>query len=874
MSFGEIQRALRRWPAPPETIGPDATDPLTLRFLNCLRDATENPEQVGPADIAALTSQILRREALLQHNEHLELEVPNPRHASWPDQAQWVSFGLDVLGENKKSVRLRARAWNPEWLGHDNFSADPCILGERRAPAPSTIPADPSIVLDLGIRDYRSPGQAAAIRASALLPEGETLVVNLPTGSGKSLLFQAAAIRAARRSELTVIIVPTTALAKDQEFRLREILARVLPGQSLFNLAYHSGLSAEIREDIRQRIRQRQQSIVITSPEAVDQSLRIVIERAANQGWLACFALDEAHMLSQWGGYFRPEFQLLATYVRHWRSLAPQGSRLRSLLLSATLTDDTLETIRALFEGPPGAEDSSPVHVFSVPELRAEPDYFVAEPAEETKRDARVQEAARHAPRPMIIYTTKREPAKQLYTRLREAGFRRIALFRGGDAATREGEQSLRNWRDGRLDIVVATSAFGLGMDNADVRTVVHACEPESIDRFYQEVGRGGRDGRACLSLWLPAYGDEKTARSLAKKNELIISADIGWDRWRTMRDSGEVQGDLSLKVELDAVRPSLHKKNQENYLWNVRVLLLMARAGLISTSVVPWSGVPDDDSTVSEYTDEERLEKAFRDTYGYIIVKESGEGTRDDWESKTDRIRQQTSERLHQSRAAVQDLLKGKRPFNEVFADTYSLNLDGTVRKPAVRHERCPATRGKPMLESRHGRPVFSNSLIASLMDNELPDSRFLVKGIECIHYPGRPGGKLEMRTWTQDMKRCLAYFIARGFVELVLPDPWREEMDMQKLLQHCPSGFIAVRSLHDIQEARKCFDPCLPLARLTCLGEDATIDDFRECEDESTDQPHIILFPARLADPDRPGHRLLEVKQCLGINEVRSNL
>ena len=104
-------------------------------------------------------------------------------------------------------------------------------------------------------------------------------------------------------------------------------------------------------------------------------------------------------------------------------------------------------------------------------------------------------EALRHVPRPAILYVTRVVDAKAWRDRLEAEGFEHAELVHGETGAN-ERDRILRGWRDGDIDLVVATSAFGLGIDYRHVRAVVHACIPESLDRFYQEVGRGGRDGR------------------------------------------------------------------------------------------------------------------------------------------------------------------------------------------------------------------------------------------------------------------------------------------------------------------------------------------------------------------------------------------
>ena len=113
-------------------------------------------------------------------------------------------------------------------------------------------------------------------------------------------------------------------------------------------------------------------------------------------------------------------------------------------------------------------------------------------------------------PRPIIIYVSKRDDAKEWKKKLIEKGYRSVEIF-SGSTVDSERERIIRQWNHDEIDIIVATSAFGMGVDKRDIRTVIHCCLPESINRFYQEVGRGGRDGFASISLLSYVY-DEDTS--------------------------------------------------------------------------------------------------------------------------------------------------------------------------------------------------------------------------------------------------------------------------------------------------------------------------------------------------------------------------
>jgi superfamily II DNA helicase RecQ len=144
---------------------------------------------------------------------------------------------------------------------------------------------------------------------------GTSLIVNLPTGSGKSLVGQAPALVYKEEGNLTIFVVPTVALAIDQARQMSDYLKRTFG--AVWPLAWHGGTSSEQRASIRERLGSGTQRIIFTSPEALLTSLLRTVEEVAKSGMLRYLVIDEAHLITQWGDEFRPAFQTLAGLGPH-----------------------------------------------------------------------------------------------------------------------------------------------------------------------------------------------------------------------------------------------------------------------------------------------------------------------------------------------------------------------------------------------------------------------------------------------------------------------------------------------------------------------------------------------------------------------------
>jgi ATP-dependent DNA helicase RecQ len=494
-----------------------------------------------------------------------------PKANGWPSPDSYAIFGL----RERAGGSVEAEPWLPKWLigipaqGVDAGASKASLRRwTHRAPI-----ADPWITSSFGFKTYRGPGQSLAVRSALHMPDDRTLLVLLPTGEGKSLVFQALA--SAHPGQTVAVVVPTVALALDHAAALRNF-PNLRPDQLH---AYIGGQDVD-NETIRSAVVSGNQGLLFAAPEAVVSKLRQPLCEAARAGHLAAIVIDEAHLVDAWGTDFRSEFQLLSALASELRDLAPEHHKPKVICLSATVTQEALETLETLFS--PGQS----ISIVPSARLRPEPDIWIAPiSSSSSERQQLVLEAICHLPRPAILYVTEQIEAERWRSTLLQVGFARVGMVHGG-SSTDERKRVVEEWRKGALDLVVGTSAFGLGIDYSHVRTVIHACVPESLDRYYQEIGRSGRDNCASIALLVPASCDFSTAEGLASRK--VITIDKGLARWNAMFATKVIDPSSPMRFLVDPTTspgydPDMKSGRSED--WNARVLNLMSRSGLIRLS-------------------------------------------------------------------------------------------------------------------------------------------------------------------------------------------------------------------------------------------------------------------------------------------------
>jgi ATP-dependent DNA helicase RecQ len=358
--------------------------------------------------------------------------------------------------------------------------ADPGATAAR-TPRPQLAPRE-ALRRYWGFDDFR-PLQAEAVAAAMA---GRDSLIVLPTGGGKSLCYQ---VPAACVGGLVLVVSPLIALMDDQVAAARE--AGLTAG------ALHSNLPESERVAVRRQLALGTLDLLYVSPERL-----VVADLGADIGSrLRLFAVDEAHCVSHWGHDFRPEYRQLAPLFQRF-------AHVPRMALTATATPQVQDDIRAQL----GLRDPLRLvgHV-DRPNL-----VYRALPRQKGTQQV-LDVVRRHAGEGGIVYAQTRREVERLAEALKEAGIQAAAYHAGLDPSVRARVQA--DFVNERLAVVTATIAFGMGIDRSDVRFVIHANAPKSIEHYQQEAGRAGRDGEPAECVLLFSAADLVTHRSLALKD-------------------------------------------------------------------------------------------------------------------------------------------------------------------------------------------------------------------------------------------------------------------------------------------------------------------------------------------------------------------
>ncbi|MDA2928083.1 DNA helicase RecQ, partial [Acidobacteria bacterium AH-259-G07] len=343
--------------------------------------------------------------------------------------------------------------------------------------------------------DRLRPLQEEAIRAG--LDHRDSLVV-LPTGGGKSLCYQVPPLLVERTD---IVISPLISLMKDQ---LDALQACGYPAAAL-----HSGMTSQQRRQGESFIASGKCRLVLVAPERlVTPWFLNLIQRRS----IRAFAVDEAHCISHWGHDFRPEYRQLAVL----KECFPDAS-IQAYTATATqrVRQDIIEQLRL-------KDPAVLVGCFDRPNL-----IYRLVPRQDVRTQVR-QVIDRHPNQAVIVYCISRSDTQSLAAHLQSRGVRAAYYHAGMKADERRKTQDA--FSNEQLDVIVATVAFGMGIDRSDVRCVIHAAMPKSIEHYQQETGRAGRDGleAECILFYSPADVLrwksllEKTAEQARNRQEVL----------------------------------------------------------------------------------------------------------------------------------------------------------------------------------------------------------------------------------------------------------------------------------------------------------------------------------------------------------------
>lgn len=318
------------------------------------------------------------------------------------------------------------------------------------------------------------------------ISKGKDTLGLMPTGGGKSITFQVPAIA---KKGICIVVTPLIALMKDQVSRLRKM--------GIMATAIYSGMSHNDIVKTLDNCLYGDYKILYVSPERLSSSL---FQNNLYYMDVSFITVDEAHCISQWGYDFRPSYLTIADI----RKLKPDAP---ILALTATATKEVIDDIQDKL----GFKEKN---VYRMSFERKNLTYVVRETSD---RDAEIIHILNSVPGTAIVYTRSRRGTKNLAKLLKENKINATFYHAGLEHAVRDQRQ--RQWQNNEVRVMVATNAFGMGIDKPDVRMVIHRECPDSIEAYFQEAGRAGRDGRHSWSVLLHnKHDDYKMKRRIADK--------------------------------------------------------------------------------------------------------------------------------------------------------------------------------------------------------------------------------------------------------------------------------------------------------------------------------------------------------------------
>ncbi|HLL91966.1 MAG TPA: ATP-dependent DNA helicase RecQ [Solirubrobacteraceae bacterium] len=381
------------------------------------------------------------------------------------------------------------------------------VLIAPSSPAPTDSPTPEQLLASFGLQAFR-PGQREAVAAAL---EGRDSLVVMPTGGGKSLCYQLPALAG---HGLVVVISPLIALMADQLRRLQEAGVRA----SMIASGMQDGHNAQALRDIREGMTQ----LVLAAPERFASA---AFREALASRRVALFVVDEAHCVAEWGHDFRPDYLRLHDAIASLNRAGgedggarAEGERPPVMAATATATPRVAQEIAARL----GLRDWVSIRSgFDRPNLTFDVVSVEGKGAVARKRAALMHVLGDPSARPAIVYCGTRKDTDDVAALISDGGIATASYHAGMSPDARRASQAA--FMEGRAEVVVATNAFGMGVDKADVRTVAHWALPTSLEAYYQEAGRGGRDGEPARALLLASRMDLGRLIRFIKERDMSV---------------------------------------------------------------------------------------------------------------------------------------------------------------------------------------------------------------------------------------------------------------------------------------------------------------------------------------------------------------
>jgi ATP-dependent DNA helicase RecQ len=304
---------------------------------------------------------------------------------------------------------------------------------------------------------------------------GEDTFALMPTGGGKSICFQ---VPAMMKEGICLVVSPLVALMKDQVANLQK--------RNIKAIALTGGIKSDEMIDLLDNCQFGNYKFLYLSPERLQSDW--ILERIKNLP-INLITIDEAHCVSQWGHDFRPAYLKISELKKHF-------PKTPFLALTATATPKVKESIITDL----GLHNPK---IFEKSFARENIAYMVFEVEDKLFR---IEQILKKNPHPSIIYVRNRKSCLDISAQLQSLGFK--ATYYHGGLTSKEKDKNMQSWMNETVQVIVATNAFGMGIDKANVKTVIHIQLPENLENYYQEAGRAGRNGEKAYAVLLTSPSD------------------------------------------------------------------------------------------------------------------------------------------------------------------------------------------------------------------------------------------------------------------------------------------------------------------------------------------------------------------------------